>query len=202
MLKIGITGGIGSGKTTVAKIFACLGIPIFNADEASKMLLATNKTIQTKVAELLGEAAFTKGIPNKNYIANIIFNNPQTLAALNAIMHPAVIAYGQSWIAQQKAPYIIREAAILFESNTNKNLDAVIGVYAPQMLRIARTMQRNNLTLKEVTLRINQQMNEDEKMKLCNYIIYNNEEQALLPQILTLHTAFKTGKLTMPFTKL
>jgi dephospho-CoA kinase len=187
MLKIGLTGGIGSGKSLVAKIFACLGVPVFNADDASKFLLATNNDIQLKVIELLGNEAFENGKPNKTFIANAVFSNAAKLAGLNAILHPAVISYGEAWMSQQTAPYAIKEAAILFESNSHKNLDAIIGVNATEALRIQRAMQRDNATEDAIKSRIVKQMNEDEKMKLCTYVINNDEVEALIPQVLKLH---------------
>jgi dephospho-CoA kinase len=195
MLKIGITGGIGSGKSLVAKMFNCLGAPVFNADDASKMLIATDANLIKGITHLLGEEAYQNNQPNKVFIANAIFNNTELLTKFNAIVHPAVIAYGQQWIQLQAANYIIREAAILFESNTHKNLDAVIGISAPLHLRVSRAIKRDNSNEANILARINNQMNEEEKLAKCDYIIYNNNEQALLPQVLHFDSFFKQGKL-------
>lgn len=187
MLKIGITGGIGSGKSTVAKLFAVLGIPVYAADEAGKRLMNENGTLKTQVKNLFGEAAYTNGILNRKFLADIVFNNEEKLAQLNAIVHPATLKDADDWMTGQQTAYAIKEAAIMFESGAHEHLDYVIGVFAPAPLRIQRAMQRDGSTREEVIKRMGRQINETIKMRLCNFIIYNDEQQLLIPQVLQLH---------------
>lgn len=187
MLKIGITGGIGSGKSTVAKLFEVLGIPVYAADEAGRRLMNENEIVKKKVKEFFGEAAYTDEILNRKYLADIVFNNEEQLARLNAIVHPATLKDADDWMNNQHSPYAIKEAAILFESGAHKHLDYIIGVSAPAPLRIERAMQRDNVTREQVLARMNRQINETVKMRLCDFIIYNDEEQLVIPQVLALH---------------
>lgn len=187
MLKIGITGGIGSGKSTVAKLFEVLGIPVYAADEVGRRLMNENEIVKKKVKEFFGEAAYTDEILNRKYLADIVFNNEEQLARLNAIVHPATLKDADDWMNNQHSPYAIKEAAILFESGAHEHLDYVIGVSSPAPLRIERAMQRDNVTREQVIARMNRQINETVKMRLCDFIIYNDEEQLVIPQVLTLH---------------
>ncbi len=187
MLKIGITGGIGSGKSTVAKLFEVLGIPVYAADEAGRRLMNENEIVKKKVKEFFGEAAYTNEILNRKYLAEIVFNNEEQLARLNAIVHPATLKDADDWMNNQYSPYAIKEAAILFESGAHEHLDYVIGVSAPAPLRIERAMQRDNVTREQVIARMNRQINETVKMRLCDFIIYNDEEQLVIPQVIALH---------------
>ena len=187
MLKIGITGGIGSGKSTVAKLFEVLGIPVYAADEAGRRLMNENEIVKKKVKELFGEAAYTNETLNRKYLADIVFNNEEQLARLNAIVHPATLKDADDWMNSQHSPYAIKEAAILFESGAHEHLDYVIGVSAPAPLRIRRAMQRDNVTREQVIVRMNRQIDETIKMRLCDFIIYNDEEQLVIPQVLALH---------------
>mgnify|MGYP000906280864 CR=1 FL=1 len=187
MLKIGITGGIGSGKSTVAKLFEVLGIPVYAADEAGRRLMNENEIVKKQVKELFGEAAYTNEILNRKYLADIVFNNEKQLARLNAIVHPATLKDADDWMNSQHSPYAIKEAAILFESGAHEHLDYVIGVSAPAPLRIRRAMQRDNVTREQVIARMNRQIDETIKMRLCDFIIYNDGEQLVIPQVLALH---------------
>jgi dephospho-CoA kinase len=187
MLKVGITGGIGSGKSIVCQVFTTLGIPVFRADDAARYLLGNDPTVITRVKALLGNDVYANGLPDRAAIAKMVFNSPDKLNGLNAIMHPATIAYGLQWMAAQQAPYVIKEAAIFFESGSNMDMDVMIGVYAPQELRIQRAMQRTGTTMPDIQSRIAQQMNEDEKMGRCNYVIINDDATAVLPQVLGIH---------------
>lgn len=187
MLKIGITGGIGSGKSTVAKLFEVLGIPVYAADEAGRRLMNENEIVKKKVKELFGEAAYTNETLNRKYLADIVFNNEEQLARLNAIVHPATLKDADDWMNSQHSPYAIKEAAILFESGAHEHLDYVIGVSAPAPLRIRRAMQRDNVTREQVIVRMNRQIDETIKMRLCDFIIYNDGEQLVIPQVLALH---------------
>lgn len=187
MLKVGITGGIGSGKSVVCRVFATLGIPIFNADDAARHLMENDTILMQSIINSLGEDTYIAGKPDRERIATIVFNNPSLLQKLNALVHPATIHYANEWIQQQTSPYVIKEAAIFFESGSYTEMDVIIGVYAPQELRIARAMKRSNLTRENVSAIMARQLNEEEKMKRCNHIIVNDDTKALLPQVLHLH---------------
>ena len=190
MLKVGLTGGIGSGKSTVAKIFEVLGIPVYYADEATKRIMNTDKKLKADLIRYFGEKTYRDGRLDRIYLASVVFADKQKLDLLNSLTHPATIRDANMWILQQTSPYIIKEAALLFESGANKYLDYTIGVYAPQELRLERVMQRDHVTREEVLQRLNRQMDEDEKMKLCDTVLINDEQQLLVPQVMKLHAAF------------
>jgi dephospho-CoA kinase len=187
MLKIGITGGIGSGKSTVAQLFKVLGIPVYSADDAAKRLMNEDEGLVKQVKLLFGETAYTNGQLNRKYIADIVFKNPAQLAQLNAIVHPVTLRDADEWMHKQTAPYSIKEAAVLFESGAHEHLDYVIGVSAPAPLRMQRAMHRDNISREEVIARMNKQIDEIIKMRLCDFIIYNDEQQLVIPQVLALH---------------
>lgn len=190
MLKIGLTGGIGSGKSTVAKIFETLGIPVYYADAEAKRLMNSSETLKKVIRQNFGEATYENDQLNRKYLGGIVFNNPEKLELLNALIHPVTINDAEQWMQQQSAPYSIKEAALLFESGAAENLDFIVGVYAPQALRIKRVMKRDGLTADEIMKRINRQVNEEMKMKLCDFVITNNEQELLIPQVLKLHQHF------------
>ncbi|MCX6319677.1 MAG: dephospho-CoA kinase [Bacteroidetes bacterium] len=187
MLKIGLTGGIGSGKTTVAKVFESLGIPVYYADDAAKRLLNTNESLKASVITHFGEAAYHQGQLDRKYLAGIVFSNKEKLDLLNSLTHPVTIKDAEDWMDQQTTPYAIKEAALLFESGAADKLDYIIGVYAPQHIRIKRVMTRDKMSTEEVLKRISRQIDEEMKMKLCNFVIRNNDEQLVLPQVMSLH---------------
>lgn len=190
MLKIGLTGGIGSGKSTVAKIFETLGIPVYYADAEAKRLMNSSETLKKVIRQNFGEATYENDQLNRKYLAGIVFNDPEKLELLNALIHPVTINDAEQWMQQQSAPYSIKEAALLFESGAAENLDFIVGVYAPQALRIKRVMKRDGLIADEIMKRINRQVNEEMKMKLCDFVITNNEQELLVPQVLKLHQHF------------
>ena len=193
MIKIGITGGIGSGKSTVAKVFEVLGIPVYYADDAAKKLMNGDAALKEKLIAVFGKEIYQDGILNRTHLSGLVFNNPEKLAQLNSIVHPATIVDAESWMQQQHSAYVIKEAAILFESGANKYVDKVIGVYAPIQLRISRVMQRDNSTEDAVIARINKQMEEEKKMKLCDYVITNDEKELVIPQVLKIHELLMKG---------
>ena len=187
MLKLGLTGGIGSGKTTVAKIFELLGVPVYYADDAAKQLMNEDKALKLSIQKQFGEEAYLNGELNRSYLADKVFNEPSQLEILNSLVHPVTFRDAADWVKKQQTPYIIKEAAVLFESGAAQQLDYVIGIYAPAELRIKRAMERNNSSRDEVVKRMNQQMDEEEKMKLCDFVIQNDEQQLLIPQVIQLH---------------
>lgn len=187
MLKVGITGGIGSGKSVVCRVFATLGIPVFNADDAAKYLMSSDVALRVAIIDLLGQEAYDDKLPNKEKIAAIVYGQPDKLKQLNALVHPATVAYGREWLNKQLTPYAIKEAAIFFESGSHTEMDVMIGVTAPTALRTQRAMKRSNLTQEKVARIMQQQMDDAEKMKRCQYVITNDDVQPLLPQVLELH---------------
>lgn len=190
MLRIGITGGIGSGKSTVAKVFETLGIPVFYADEAAKELMNSDPILKEKIIHAFGKESYKDEKLDRQYLATLVFNDPEKLNLLNSIVHPATIEDAEKWMQQQTSPYSIKEAALIFESGAQKGLDHVIGVSAPEPLRILRTMNRDQITKAEVVARMNRQMDENVKMKLCDFIITNDEQELLIPQVIALHEKF------------
>ncbi len=190
MLKIGLTGGIGSGKSTVAHIFKVLGIPVFDADSVAKDLMENNPQIRENLVQHFGSLVFEKGHLNKKWLANRVFKDPHELNILNAIVHPITLQVAEDWFLQQKAPYTIKEAALIFEAGAGAGLDYVVGVFAPQHIRIQRVMKRDGLSREEVLERIDRQVADSIKMKLCDFIIVNDEQQLLVQQVLELHQKF------------
>lgn len=186
-LKIGITGGIGSGKTTVARIFEVLGVSVYYADEAAKRIMNEDETVKREVIRHFGEESYTGGMLNRAYLASLVFADKKKLAVLNALVHPATIRNSNQWMRKQTGPYALREAALIFESGIQGMLDYVIGVSAPLELRIKRTMERDKITRREVEKRMDRQINETIKMRLCDFVIVNDGRQAVIPQVLNLH---------------
>jgi dephospho-CoA kinase len=187
MLNIGLTGGIGSGKTTVAKIFELLGIPVYYADDAAKKIMNEDKELKAAIQKQFGAEAYKNGELNRAYLSTKVFNDAFQLEILNSLVHPATIRDAARWMEGQKSSYTIKEAALIFESGSAEYLDYVIGVYAPARLRIERTMERNHVGLDNVIQRMNKQLDEDMKMKLCDFVIYNDEKHLLIPQVIELH---------------
>jgi len=187
MLIIGLTGGIGSGKSTVAKVFAQLGIPILNADLLAKSIMNTDETIRNEITNAFGENAYENNQLNRAYIANIVFKDPFQLAVLNAIVHPVTIRESKLWAAKQSTPFVIKEAALFFESGSAEGLDGIIGVSAPNALRIKRVMDRDGISREAVIQRMDQQIDQTLKMKLCDWVINNNDQELLIPQIMQIN---------------
>jgi dephospho-CoA kinase len=186
-LKIGLTGGIGSGKSTVAKIFESLGIPVYYADDAAKQIMHTDPGLVEAIKKQFGKEAYKDQSLDREWLAAKVFSDPHQLDLLNALVHPATIRHAEQWMQQQTTPYVIKEAALIFESGSAEHLDYVIGVYAPAALRIKRAMERNNATREDVLKRMGRQINEEIKMRLCDFILKNDEQQLLVPQVLALH---------------
>ncbi len=186
MLKVGLTGGIGSGKSTVAKIFNVLGIPVFDADSEAKKLMET-PPIRTAIQLTFGAATYTNNQLNRKVLSDIVFSDAVKLAALNAIVHPATITAARQWMERQKAAFVIKEAALLFEAGTTSGLNYIIGVTAPKAMRIERVVQRDNSSQQMVESRMDKQMDESLKMKLCDFVLHNNGQQLLTTQVLNVY---------------
>lgn len=170
---VGLTGGIGSGKTTVAKLFGELGIPVYNSDMEAKKLTNTSKAIREELIDLLGNETYKNGSLDRKFMADKIFNDKNLLLKVNAIIHPRVAEHFKKWVSQQKSKYVIKEAAILFESGSNAYCDVVILVTAPKEERISRVMKRDQVSREEVEARISNQWPDEKKMELSDYVIEN-----------------------------
>ncbi len=187
MLKIGLTGGIGSGKTTVAKVFTTLGIPVYHADLEARKLMENEPTLIGLIRHHFSEKAYENGRLNRSYISSIVFNDKKKLDLLNSLVHPFTIEDGKQWMSRQKSAYAIKEAALIFESGSQGEFDLIIGVYAPETLRLFRTMQRDHIDKAIVKSKMQNQIKEEIKMKLCDEVLMNTEQELLLPQIINLH---------------
>ncbi|RAV29117.1 dephospho-CoA kinase [Sinomicrobium soli] len=187
MIVVGLTGGIGSGKSTVARMFSELGVPVYISDIEAGKLMRTAPEIRTAIVALLGEKAYTPGGPDNAYIAGKVFSDRALLGRLNGIIHPAVAAHFRGWYARQHAPYVIKEAAVLFESGGNKECDAVVMVTAPEETRIKRVMQRDTVSREDVLRRIANQWDEKRKEALSDYVIVNTDLEKTERQVRELH---------------
>ena len=186
-IKIGVTGGIGTGKTTVCTIFKKIGIPIFNADNQSKILLKKNENVISKITKVFGDNILDKKKIDTKKLGRIVFTNKKKLIELNNILHPRVIEKFDNWLLEQDSKYIIKESALLFESNTHKNLDKIIVIQSPLTLRIKRVCARDNRTKNEVSKIIKNQLKQSEYIKLVDYVITNNEQTLITPQVMAIH---------------
>jgi dephospho-CoA kinase len=192
MLKIGITGGIGSGKSIVCKIFSLFGIPVYNADAAAKQLMNSDRQLITGLKKLFGEKIYdSKKILNKKLFADVIFNSRDNLHKANLLIHPSVRKDFKNWLHEfSSCPYIIMEAAILFESGSHKNLDCIITVTAPEKLRINRVIQRDKVNETYVKSIAKKQWSENVKKKNSDFVIINDEKHLVIPQVVKLHQHF------------
>lgn len=189
MLKVGITGGIGAGKTTVARIFSALGIPVFYSDDEAKKCYSSNPEVRQKIRYLIGSDAYdTNEKPNFQVIAKRIFTDEAILNQVNSLIHPLVAHRFEQWCSEnQQTKYVLKEAAILIETGAHKSLDALVLVVAPERLRIERVMKRTQENREAVEARIRQQGSVDEALKLADYCILNDEKEALIPHVLSIH---------------
>ncbi len=193
-LQIGITGGIGSGKTTVCKIFEAFGIPVYYADDRAKSLMVNDIALVEGVKKLFGSEAYqTDGTLNRSFIANIVFNDKSKLAELNALVHPAVHRDGQAWYeAQQDVPYVLNDAALMVESGGYKRMDKLITVTAPKEIRIYRVVSRDDTTRKEVLSRMSKQLPEADKVKLADFVVKNDGSQSLIRQVFEINKLLRS----------
>ena len=189
MLKVGITGGIGCGKTTVCRVFELLGVPVYKADDEAKNILDSDADVKKNILKAFGNDVFTEtGIINRKKLASLVFNDKVKLEELNSIVHPAVRDHFANWLKKYPTQkYILKEAAILFESGAYKLVDKVIAVIAPEELKINRAMQRDKIAREQVIQRMSNQMKDEEIIKRSQFIIHNDEQQLLIPQIISLH---------------
>lgn len=197
MLKIGITGGIGSGKTTVCSIFETLGIPVFYADDVAKEVMVNDTILVQGLQEAFGPESYTEeGHLNRKHIAGIVFNDAQALSRLNDLVHPAVFRAFDHWVENLAAepPYILKEAALLFESGSYKMCDRNVLVTAPLEMKLKRLMARDGSTVAEISARMDKQFTDEQKALLSDYIISNEETKSLVLQVLDLHQQFLLTK--------
>lgn len=192
MLKVGITGGIGSGKTTVCQIFEVLGVPVFYADKAAKLVMHSDETLIAGIRENFGDEAYSEtGRLNRKHLADIVFNDEKELEKLNTLVHPAVFRAFDVWIKNRgDVPYVIKEAALLFESGSYRLCDYTILVKSPAELKIRRVMWRDGVTKNDVELRMNKQFTDDKKAGLADFTLINDEKKPLVPQVINMHGKF------------
>lgn len=183
MIKLGITGGIGSGKSVVARLLELRGVPVYIADAESKRLVDSSPEIRERLITLFGEALYAAGTLDRRMLASLIFGDAERLARVNAIIHPAVRRHFEAWARRQKVPLCAIESAILFESGFDRTVDASLMVYAPRALRIQRASTRDAAPLAEIERRIDSQMPDEEKRRRADYVILNDDCHALIPQV-------------------
>ena len=188
MIKIlGLTGGIGSGKTTVAKMFEALGVPVYNADQSAKMLMQSSEDLKDKIKQLLGEDAYTENRLNKAFISEKIFNNKALLSQINALVHPEVARDFNSWLTLQTSVYVIKEVAILFETATEDQFDYILTVTAPEAIRIQRIIERDQIALTKIKAVISNQLQDSEKTVKSDFVILNTDLNDTKNQVYDIH---------------
>lgn len=191
MLRIGITGGIGSGKTTICKLFELLGVPVFYADDEAKAAMATDEWLQQQLKAAFGKDVYIDGLLNRKMLAGIVFNNETELKRLNSLVHPAVFRRFDQWVEKQQDSFVIKEAALLFETASYKDCDFTVLVKSPLPLKISRITKRDAISEADVLKRMEKQWSDVEKEKLANFVINNDEQQLIIPQVLQLYKFFK-----------
>jgi dephospho-CoA kinase len=187
MIIVGLTGGIGSGKTTIGKRFTSFGVPVYIADDEAKALMNRSKVIKRKLIQLFGESAYVDGKLNRPYLASQIFNDKSLLSKMNAIVHPKVGAHFKRWLKKQDAPYIIKEVAIIFENNLEYQYDYIISVVADKDLRIDRVIKRDSSSKEKVESIMRNQLPDSEKIEKSDYVIYNNDLELAYSQVEEIH---------------
>ena len=193
MIKVGLTGGIGSGKTTVAKIFMQLGVPVYFSDDRAKYLMLNNQYLRESLISLFGDRSIKNGFLNKSYIASKVFENPKDLITLNTLVHPFVQEDFDNWSTSQTSNYVLKEAAIIFETGTDKFLDKVVLVESPIQLKVSRIMFRDKMTKELIFKRMSKQWPDSKKRINSDYIIQNNEKCSLIYQVLKIHNIFSNS---------
>ena len=185
--RLGVTGGIGSGKTTVCRIFRVLGVPVFVADAAAKEVMNNDPGIRDRINSIAGKDLYSGGELDRMELARLIFNRPEMLKSVNAVVHPVVLQIFSKWADESDAPYVIMEAAVLFESKADTYVDRVVSISAPVEERIARVMGRNELSREQVIERIKNQLEDDEREEQSYYVINNADNEMIIPEILKIH---------------
>ncbi len=189
-MKVGLTGGIGSGKTLVCSVLEKLGVAVYYADSEARRLMNSDPELVLQISGLFGNKAYEGGNLNREFLAQRVFKDKVLLTRLNELVHPAVRKDFSRWANEQKpAFYVVEEAAILFESGSDRNMDLTVGVFAEKELRVQRVMQRDGIAREQVRMRMNSQMNEKEKMERADMVIYNDGKLMILPQIINMHNA-------------
>ncbi|MCX7547427.1 dephospho-CoA kinase [Xanthomarina sp. F1114] len=184
---IGLTGGVGSGKTTVAKQFNALGIPIYIADNEAKQLMNTSEVIRKKLIDLFGDNAYKDNTLNRPFLADIIFNSEESLKKMNAIVHPEVALHFKTWVSKQNAPYVLKESAILFENGAYTSCDYIITVTAPLDLRMERLLKRDDTTVEKIQAIINNQWSDEAKIEKSHFVIVNKDLKETQQQVQLTH---------------
>lgn len=189
MLKVGITGGIGSGKTTVCHLFELLGVPIYNADERAKYLMNEDENLKIELLKAFGDSAYLQdGKLNRSYISGVVFNDRSKLELLNSLVHPAVESDFNHWQSAHKyEKYVIKEAALLIEAKSYLKLDKLILVTATEDIRLQRVANRDGLPIESIKARMRNQLTEEQKLPYADYVINNDSQQLLIPQVLSIH---------------
>ena len=198
MLRIGITGGIGSGKSIVARLFAALGVPVYDSDSRAKEIMANDLVLREQLLTAFGPETYTAaGQLNRTYLAQRVFQDATQVTLLNSLVHPRVGADFEAWAAAQAAagqPYLLKEAALLYESGAYRQLDRIITVHAPPAVRHARVLRRDaHRSAADVQAIMNQQLSDEEKLQRADYAVYNDDSQPVLPQVLALDESFRNG---------
>jgi dephospho-CoA kinase len=186
-LKLGVTGGIGSGKTSVCKVFKLLGIPVFSADRVAKEIMDQDENIKGKINSIAGKDLYRNGSLDRMTLASLIFNNNELLESVNSLIHPLVFESFTCWERNQTAPYVIMEAAILFESGASKLVDKIATIVAPEEERVNRVTLRNTLSREQVLERMKNQLDDQTRIRLSDYVIFNSENDMIIPAILGIH---------------
>lgn len=189
MIRVGLTGGIGSGKTTVARVFKTLGVPVFEADAEGRRVLNEDQDVIQDVAQRFGNGVLRNGLVDRAAVADIVFNDPVALKDLNAIVHPAVRKGFQRWAGEQQAAMVIMESAIMVESGSSKLMDRIVLVSAPEELRLQRVMARDRVEPTVVQARMANQVSEEERLSIAQHVIHNDDKQLVIPQVLAVHAA-------------
>jgi dephospho-CoA kinase len=187
ILRVGLTGGIGSGKSTVAALFKVLSIPVFDSDDWAKKLMNSDETLISALKSAFGRGVYEDGTLNRSLLAQRVFANRRELSKLNALVHPAVARSFDQWSSRQDAPYLIKEAAILFESGSDRSCDKTIAVIAPKALRMKRVMERDGIGREAVLSRMNNQWSDDKISKLVDYVVNNDGHEVLISQVMKIH---------------
>lgn len=186
-IKLGVTGGIGSGKTSVCRVFKVFGIPVFSSDQIAKEIMENERGIISRINSIAGKDLYKTGSLDRNELATLIFNDNSLLNKVNSLVHPAVFERFRAWEMEQTAPYVIMEAAILFESGASKLVDRIATVVAPKEERVGRVIGRNSLTREQVLDRMRNQLDDNARIKQSDYVIHNSENDMIIPVILKIH---------------